>query len=474
MSEPKPDEIRPAAEATEPAAKPASPIKPARPLASARRNELLEFLPGLVEIQERPVPRAATLTLLTIVGLIVFAITWASLAQIDRVIVAEGRLITSSNKIVVQPLESGIIRAINIRVGQVVRKGDILALLDATFAEADTTASRESLTSLEAQVARLEAQLSGKRAAAHFSEHERENTLQADIFTRHQAEVAANLASLDGEIGALSAELETNKREQVDALKTTEITRQVEQMRQTLIERNAGSQLQLLEAKSHRITAERDYNRLINAARQVGQKLNATRERRGAYAGEMMGKIAQELQATRRERDKVAEDLKKHERRSNLVQLTAPDDAVVLELAQRSVGSMANQAEPLITLVPLGAPLEAEVEVLPQDVALLRTGDPVRIKLDALPYQQHGTLSGRLDVISGDVIKADRGPNGQQMFIYRARVAITEAALRHVPEYFHLIPGMAASAEIKIGSRRVITYFIYPIFRALDESFREP
>ena len=440
----------------------------------ARRDDLLEFQPDIVAIEERPTPKAAEWTLMTIVGLIVFAVTWASFAEIDRVVTAEGRLVTTSSKIVVQPLETGIIRSINVRVGQPVKKGEVLATLDATFTEADTATSRDSLASLDAQLVRLEAEMVDSRPS-RFSDNPREDALQSEMLKRHQAEVEGSLASLDAEIAALTAELETNRREQRDAEKTANITREVEQMRQRLFNSETGSKLHLLEAQGQRATAERDLNRLTNTAKQVQQKLNSAREKRAAYQGEQQSKVAQELQATRRERDKVAEELKKHERRSSLVQMTAPVDAVVLEVAPRSVGSVISQAEQLVTMVPLDAPLEAEVEIQPPDVALLRAGDTARIKLEALPYQRHGIMTGRLDVLSGDVLKAEKGgPGGQPISVYRARLSITGRDLRNIPDDFRLIPGMTVTSEIKIGSRRVISYFVYPIFRALDESFREP
>ena len=445
----------------------------AREANSLTAAELLEFQPDIVGIEQRPAPRAAQLTLFTVVGLIAAAVTWASFAQIDRIVVAEGRLITTSSKIVVQPLETGVVRSILVRVGQSVRKGDILAMLDATFTEADTATSRNSLISLDAQLARLESLIAGERPDT-FSPDPRENVLQADMFNRHRAELAANLAALDGEIGALSAEFETNKNETTDAQKTLDITRQLEDMRVQLVERSAGSLLQLLESQARRASAERDVHHLLNTAKQIEQKLGSAREKRIAYMSENQSKVMVELQNLRRERGKISEELKKQERRSSLVQLTAPVDAIVLEVAQRSVGSIASQAEPLVTMVPFDAPLEAEVDVQPQDVALLRGRDSARLKLEALPYQQHGTLMGRLDVVSADVIKSEKGANGQQIPVYRARLVITERELRKVPGDFRLIPGMAVTAEIKIGERRLISYFVYPIFRALDESFREP
>ncbi len=442
-------------------------------LAPKPDQEHLEFQPDIVEIEERATPRAAEFTLWAVAALIVTTVTWASLARIDRVVTASGHLITASNRIVVQPLETGVIRTLSVRTGQAVKKGEVLATLDATFTQADTASSQKSLTSLDAQIARLEAELSDANVS-RFSGDEAENALQTRLFEQRKADLTANLSSLDAEIAGATAELAANRREADDARKSVEVFRKVEEMRQTLVAHAAGSQLQLLEAQEKRYTAERDLNRLTNRNREIEEKLSSARQKREAFLGESHTKTAQELQTTRRDRDKVAEDLKKQERRSSLVELTAPEDAVVLEIAQKSVGSVASQAEPLITLVPADAVLEAEVDVAPADIGLLKTGDLARIKLEALPYQQHGALQGRLDVIGADTVKSEQDSMGRRNTVFRARLVVTDAHLRGVPADFRLIPGMTLTAEIKIGTRRVISYFVYPLFRALDESFREP
>lgn len=156
--------------------------------------------------------------------------------------------------------------------------------------------------------------------------------------------------------------------------------------------------------------------------------------------------------------------------------LRAPADGVVLELGQRSIGSVAKEAEPLITLVPRGNTVEAEVDVDSTDVARLRIGDPARIKFDALPFQRHGTMTGTLRVVTESSFqpdkKADR-PEAQPAF-FRARVALGPIDLQNVPADFRLIPGMTTTAEINIGKRTIISYVLDPIIRLFDEGLREP
>jgi hemolysin D len=147
-------------------------------------------------------------------------------------------------------------------------------------------------------------------------------------------------------------------------------------------------------------------------------------------------------------------------------------DAVVLEVADRAVGSVVEAAQPLATLMPADAPIEAEVEIPAGQVGEVRVGDPARVKLEAFPFQKHGFLDGSVRVISEDAFPRE-GSGGQ--LVYRVRVALGDTGgLRHVRPNLRLLPGMTLAAEVKVGSRSVLSYFLYPIIRALDESLEEP
>ena len=184
--------------------------------------------------------------------------------------------------------------------------------------------------------------------------------------------------------------------------------------------------------------------------------------------------------ARRRGRDQVAEQLAKAQRKSELVALIAPADAVVLEVAKRSVGSVVREAEPLFTLVPLDAPLEADVQIGAGDVGLLHLGDPARIKLDAFPFQRHGTVPAELSIISEDSFAHDQGEAQTQAAdtsgeaFYRGRLDLGTVNLRNLGPHVRLLPGMTLTAEIVIGRRSVISYLLYPVMKGFDEALREP
>jgi HlyD family secretion protein len=157
--------------------------------------------------------------------------------------------------------------------------------------------------------------------------------------------------------------------------------------------------------------------------------------------------------------------------RSKLLTLVAPDDAVVLEIGKKSVGSVLEAAETIFVLVPLETKLEAEVEVSPSDVGEIDGGDLVRIKIDAYPFQKYGTLKGRVINISADTFSR-RSASGGMDYYYLARISLEGIELEHLPET-RLLPGMTVAGEIVTGKRSVISYFLYPVIRVLDESLSE-
>ncbi len=421
--------------------------------------------------QQRPhwIARA---TLYVLLALIVSVIGWASIAKVDRIVVAQGKLMTTAATIVMQPLEISVVRSLEAKVGDTVRKGDALATLDPTFTEADAGQQRDKIASLDAQIERLAAELEDRPYAPKVPDDEAR--LQSTIWIRSSEEYRAKLDSFDQQIRHSEAEIATKKTDHAALARRLEIARELEEMRDTLMQKGWGSKVNYLDAKSQRMQIERDMQLALSQRNEVEQQLRGLKADKAAYIAEFRQKVGEELVQARRDRDAAQKQLEKAARRNQVTVLTAPADAIVLEVAQRSVGSVIKEAEPLYTLVPLDSPLEAEVSVDGRDVGQVATGAPARLKLEAWPFQKHGTLSGRVRTISEDSFNPDPKKDEHRQPYYKARVEVTSAELRSVPKDFRLIPGMAVTAEIKAGERSVLSYFLYPLLRGLDEGIREP
>ncbi len=179
----------------------------------------------------------------------------------------------------------------------------------------------------------------------------------------------------------------------------------------------------------------------------------------------------------RAELTRVEEALAKATRLAELTVLTAPGDGTVLEVARRSAGSVLREAEPLVSLVPAGAPLIAEVTLRSADIGYARPNAPVVVKVDAFPFQRHGALRGHLRAIAHDSGPAglpEGAAPGAGPPVHRAQVTLDPPALTGLPEGARPIPGMTVTAEIMVGTRSVLSYLLMPLLRGVQESMREP
>jgi hemolysin D len=391
------------------------------------------------------------------------------------VVIAHGRLVNPQQNLLVQPLETSIVQSINVRPGQVVRKGEVLAMLDPTFTQADDTQLRVKLASLETQAARLERELAGPDAAQLKGGRDADSQLQDRLAAERLANYDAQKNRMDENLARLQASIETNRRDEKVLEERVKSLREIESMQQSLIEANYGARMQLLEARDRRLEIERQALLARNKDVELSRELAGAKAERAAFTKSWRQKAMEDLLNATRERDSLREQLAKADKRHQLVQLTAPIDAVVLDVGKLSQGSVAQAAEHMFTLVPLGAKLEAEVEIDSLDVGGLRPGDIAHLKFDAFPFQRHGSIDGTVRTISSDAFKRDHvNPGEGTDAYYLSRIQFGEVKLRNMPANAPLLPGMTVTAELVVGKRTVMSYLMWPLTRALNESLREP
>ncbi|MFO1098527.1 MAG: HlyD family type I secretion periplasmic adaptor subunit [Xanthobacteraceae bacterium] len=439
------------------------------------------FQPAALALEEDEPSRAHWWVLLTLTVFLLAAAVWASLAHVDRIVIARGELVTVTPALVVQPLERVGVSAVNVRVGDVVRKGQLLASLDPTFAQADVEQLRAKVSGYLARQKRLEAEIAGADYAPS-AVPTRDESLEASLFNERKQAYAARMRAYQEELSKISATLATTRSDIEKAEARLALLQNIVEMRESLVAKAYDSQLRLLEAKAQLIATEREKIQAEGKNSELQHQVESTNAQRDAFKQEWREKVADELVTVRRDREAAAEELNKAFRRHDMVSLTAPEDAIVLEIAHRSIGSVLREAEILFTLVPLNAPLEAEVRISPLDIGLVKASDGVRIKLDAFPFQRHGTLEGTVGTISPDAFRPNRSDSGNSDSakaeaatpFHKARVKLLSTQLRNVPDHYRLLPGMIVAAEIKVGDQRVISYLLWPIMKGLDESLREP
>ena len=454
---------------------------PRRAAAKANLPMAFELPPIPTDIEDilsEPPPRHLQKIHYVVTALFASLLLAASLVKVDIIIAARGRIVTDTPTAVVQPLQLSIIREIRVKVGDTVHKGDVLATLDPTFAQADQTKLSRQESTIQVQMRRLMAELNGTPFTAQSNSPEEQ--LQLTLYQQRQSQYASKLHSFDEDLERYQSAITTAQQNRVSLTKQVELAKEVEGMREKLLHDQWGSKLNYLDAQSTRLRAERDYEDATNHLTELEHTLRSSEAQRQIFIDEWRRQMLEELSRIRSDETSVAGNLIKADKMNDLVVLTAPEDGIVLDIAKRSIGSVLHEAEPLITLVPTDASLIAEVMIKSADVGYAKIGDDVAIKVDAFPYQRHGLLQGQLRSVAEDSVGSAGGgslnaaSNDQANGVFHRSEIVLDPSTLKLPQGAHLIPGMALTAEIKVGARSVISYFLYPIMRGFTESIREP
>lgn len=326
--------------------------------------EAVEFQSELEIIIREPPPPILGAPHLIAAGMLALLALISCFVQMDRVVVATGRLATQAPPIILQPLERSIMRDVRVKPGDVVHKGQVLATLDPTFTLADRSALSAQQRALFAELSRLEAEAAGKPLqATDLTGADPDMALQASLYAQRQAQYRSRLDSLDGGIASTEASLRASEGDEKSLSAQLAVYSDVENLRAQLYKAQTGSRLQLLEAQAQRLETERSLQSTTNRIQELRADLTARKAERRNFVDDWQRQLLEQLVATRREAAQVNEDLAKAVRRNDLVELTAPADAIVQEVARLSPGSIAREAEALITLVALDTPLIAEVVI---------------------------------------------------------------------------------------------------------------
>jgi hemolysin D len=400
-----------------------------------------------------------------------------SIARVDRVISSTGgKIISVETPLVFQALDPSIVKSIDVREGEIVEEGQRLATLDPTFAAADVNQLQEQIDSLDAQIAREEAELARvdfKSSPSADPELLKYKTLQKRLFDQRAAQYSAELESFDQKIAQTQATIDKYQGDEGRYKERLQIASQLEGMRSTLLQHGHESLLNVLVSTDARVealrTMEFGHNSLVEAEHQMA----ALKGDRAAFTEQWFSQNSQDLIAARNSRDGARSQLEKATKHQDLVRLTAPESSMVLSVAKLSVGSVLKEGDTLLTLAPMNKPLEAEVQVSSRDVGFVRPEDPVTMKIDAFNFAEHGTVEGKVKWISEDAFTIDDNGVATPPY-YRLRISIVAIKLINVPSTFRLIPGMTLVADVKVGTRALGAYLLGGVVRGVGEAMREP
>ena len=447
-----------------------------------------EFLPAALEIMERPPSAGLRWLTLMLCALFAIAIIWSIFGRVDVVAVATGKVIPSANVKLIQPIEIGAVRAIHVRNGQHVRKGQLLVELDSTLTTADEAQASRGLLSaniVEARNDALLAYLSGRQqgfVAPAGTPRDVAETQQRFIATS-VGEYEAQRASLVQSKAESAAEYAAAEAEVAKLKKTLPLVERQLAARKELAEKGYFSTIKLLEYEQLKVEHIQNIEvQEANAAK--ARAAMANYDAQIARLRETFGKTAvTDLSEAQDKSSMAAEELHKSSRRRQFQQLRSPVDGTVQQLSVNTVGGVVEPAKPIMVIVPDDAAVEVEAQILNKDIGFVHEGQSVRVKLEAYPFTDYGLIEGTVESISRDAIDlsqqgagAARDQNGKPPptgLVYAARIRLKQRSIRIGNRVQPIGPGLAVQAEIKTGERRIIQYLLSPITQTVDEAGRE-
>ena len=451
----------------------------------AQLPSLLEFQSPSAALLHTAVRHPANGVIWTVSSLFLACVAAAALIPIDKVVTAQGRVVAITPTVVVQPLETSIVRAIAVTEGQIVRKGDLLARLDPTFTSADMGALVQQTASLSAEVERLQAEAARREyqpaAADPYT------AVQQAIFAQRKLEHGFRMENYAQKIDSLQSAVLRAQGDIQSYASRYQVATSVEQKRNELERLQVGSQLNSLAAKDSRLEVERGLQQAVQTAEVGKRDLQAMRAEAAAFDQDWHGKVSQDLTEQGRKLSDAQENLHKAQLRHQLVELHADEDATVQSVAHVSTGSVLQSGDQFITMVPLNAPLEVEATVSGGDAGFVHVGNKVTVKFDTFPYQQYGGAAGTVRTVSPDSFNSRDTPDertrgagpsnqiqpGAQSF-YRNRITLDRITLHDTPDAFHVTPGMPVTADVMVGKRTVLSYIFSRALPVAMDGMREP
>ncbi|MDD3598029.1 HlyD family type I secretion periplasmic adaptor subunit [Sulfuricurvum sp.] len=422
-----------------------------------------EFTPLLVEIEERPTSPLGRSLLWSLFAFLTISLLWLFLAKIDVVVSARGKVIPVGEIKTLQPVETGVIGSILVKEGQSVKKGEVLMEIDPSVTQSDLESKQKNLSLLELEIERLDAQINDR--AFHPS-----STCQdtAAIATQQMMYTSGKLAYdqqrqvLQEQIRQNNEATETAKADLSRLKQLLASAKDHEARLKEVLDIIAKKEYE--DAKNQRIEYQEQLTMKEHVIAQSQGKLNELNQQLHLVTQEYRNKLLTDLTQKSKEATSLRTEVETIAFRNAKQQIIAPVDGYVGKLLVHTVGGVVTPAEKLLTLIPKGVPLIIQATVLNQDIGFITKEMEAAIKVDTFDFQKYGLLHGTVKHIADDAIDDEKlGP------VYEITIDPKETTLKVEGKELTINPGMSVTAELKVGKRRVIEFFIYPMIKYLDE-----
>ncbi|MGB4057671.1 MAG: HlyD family type I secretion periplasmic adaptor subunit [Alphaproteobacteria bacterium] len=407
----------------------------------------------------------------SIMALMLFFLIWAGVAQIDELTRGQGQVVPSQEVQVVQSLEGGILGELLVKEGQQVKKGEVLLRISDVQFSSEEKGTEAKVAGLAAKKARLEAEAKGTDFVVPKDIADKNAQIAANekaLYVSRQQELKNSYGILEDRIQKASAELSEVKA-QVGRMADSRKHLQKElDLTREMVRQRAVPKLEEM-----RLDRElSDINGQISAESQkqkgLESELAAARKEKENQADKFRSQALGEMNAVETEMSSLQENLKTMGDRVYRAELRSPVEGIVNSIAVKTIGGVIEPAMKLVEIVPVDDELKIIAKVPPDEIAFLRPGQGVKVKITAYDSQRYGTLDGTLVRIGANSVTDHEG---NVSFEIEVRTAKNYLGASDNP--LPITPGMVAQTEVVTGKRTILQYLLKPVLRARDSAFTE-
>jgi hemolysin D len=458
-------------------------------------TEESEFLPAAIEIVETPPKPAGRLIAACLMLFFAIAVLWACIGSVDIIATASGKIIPTDRTKIIQPLESGVVRAIHVQDGQKVKAGEVLIEIDTTISAAERDRLKNDYTQATLDSARLKAalELDGDPVAKFVPPEGATDTqvnLQKTLLINQIDEIRAKLSDLDHEIAQNTGNRDAIASTITKLADTIPYIQERADAWKSLFDKGHGSKLDYLTSEQDLIEHQQEMQVQKGHLAEAEGAIAAHKEQRRQAEDEYKHDILKELAEAEEKSASLHEQLLQAAQKYRLQTLTAPVEGTVQQLAIHTEGGVVTPAQVLMSIVPADSRLEIEAIVSNRDIGFVHAGQDAEIKIDTFSFTRYGLIHGKVQSVSRDAIVREKPqdksaatpragdesdssePEGQEL-VYSARVSLDRTQMQIDDRQVNLSPGMAVTVEIKTGSRHIIEYLLSPLIRHKQQAMRE-
>lgn len=423
-------------------------------------NDLHEFKPLLIEIEDKPLNPLGRIILYLVLAIMVFATAWLILAKVDVVVSAQGKVIPSGEIKILKPLESGVVSKIFVKESDKVKKGDILIQIDPTVTDASLSSKQDDLAVTNSDIALLEALISESNLSK--DELNKLNSSQLSLYSSQKQILASTYESNKAKLNSAKLDIKANESE-VNRLSLLLNKEEEAKIRlQNVLDLIAKKEYEEVSKNIINLKEQRDI--ALYRLKESNKKLEEIIEENQKAIKTIKSSWIETSLSKEKEKRELSAQINAILFSNKTQQIKSPVDGFVGKLLIHTEGGVVNPNDNLISIVPSDAPLIIKANVLNKDIGFLKPGQEVAVKIDTFSFQKYGLLHGNIIEISKDAIEDEK-----LGLIYEIKIKPKSLDIKVEGETKRLEIGMSVIAEVKTGKRRVIELFIYPIIKYMDE-----